>query len=247
MIRLIGNHVSPYARKALVVLAMKGIEHEVDPIVPFFGTDAFASISPLRRIPVLIDGDIVLNDSTVIAEYLDEAYPDPPMMPATPRDRARARWIEEFADTRLADVILWRIFYQRIIQPSVFREPTDDAVVADAIDTQLPPLLDWLEGEAPASGFLFGHPCIADIAVAGVFRNATLAGHEPDPTRWPRLTAWLSAVAEIPEFARSIGYESVMLTTRRRDQRDALRAAGLRVSETTLGGPGPRHGVMRLG
>ncbi|WP_204336700.1 glutathione S-transferase family protein, partial [Proteus mirabilis] len=68
----------------------KGVDYELDPIVPFYGTDAFTRVSPLRRIPVLIDGELVLNDSTVIAEYVDERWPEPPLMPRSPADRARA-------------------------------------------------------------------------------------------------------------------------------------------------------------
>src|SRR5436309_11761685 len=100
---IIGNHVSPYARKVFVALDHKGVDYELDPIVPFYGTDAFTRVSPLRRIPVLIDGELVLNDSTVIAEYVDERWPEPPLMPRSPADRARARWMEEYADSRLGD------------------------------------------------------------------------------------------------------------------------------------------------
>jgi glutathione S-transferase len=64
--RIIGSFVSPYVRKVLVALEIKGIDYEVDPITPFFGNDEFERLSPLRRIPVLIDGDLTLSDSSVI-------------------------------------------------------------------------------------------------------------------------------------------------------------------------------------
>ena len=68
--KIIGSYVSPYVRKVLVCMELKGLDYEVDPITPFFGNDEFRRLSPLCRIPVLIDGDLVLTDSTVIAEYL---------------------------------------------------------------------------------------------------------------------------------------------------------------------------------
>ncbi len=71
-VTIIGNHISPFVRKVVAVCEMKGIAYEIDSIVPFFGNDEFERLSPLRRIPVLIDGDTVLLDSSVIAEYLDE-------------------------------------------------------------------------------------------------------------------------------------------------------------------------------
>src|SRR3982750_3941683 len=95
---IIGSFVSPYVRKVLACMNLKGLDYEVDPITPFFGSDEFQRLSPLRRIPVLIDGDLSVSDSTVIGEYLDDASPGHRLYPADPKDRARARWLEEFAD-----------------------------------------------------------------------------------------------------------------------------------------------------
>jgi glutathione S-transferase len=52
-VRVIGSYVSPYVRKVLVCLHAKGLAYEIDPIIPFFGDDRFARLSPLRRVPVL--------------------------------------------------------------------------------------------------------------------------------------------------------------------------------------------------
>ena len=74
---IVGSYLSPYVRKVLVCLEAKGIPYEVDHFAPFFGDDRFSRLSPLRRIPVLVDGDLVLTDSSVICEYLDEPGPSP--------------------------------------------------------------------------------------------------------------------------------------------------------------------------
>jgi glutathione S-transferase len=89
---IIGSFVSPYVRKVLACLNLKGLDYEVDPITPFYGNDEFERLSPLRRIPVLIDGDFSVSDSSVICAYLDEAYGGHPLFPPGPKDRARARW-----------------------------------------------------------------------------------------------------------------------------------------------------------
>jgi len=99
-VRVVGSYVSPYVRKVLVVLDLKGIPYEIDPIIPFMGNDA----SPIRRIPVLTDDQITLTDSTVICEYLDDRHPELPVRPSGAVARARARWLEEFADTRMGEV-----------------------------------------------------------------------------------------------------------------------------------------------
>ena len=128
---IVGSYLSPYVRKVLVCLEIKGIPYQVDHIVPFFGDDRFSKLSPLRRIPVLVDGDLVLTDSSVICEYLEDLKPAPAVFPADIRDRARARWLDEFADTRMGDVFIWRYFNQIAIRPSVWGEKGDIPVPHD--------------------------------------------------------------------------------------------------------------------
>ncbi|MDV6642573.1 glutathione S-transferase family protein, partial [Pseudomonas aeruginosa] len=112
---IIGSYLSPYVRKVLVLLELKGIAYRIDPIVPFFGDEAFERLSPLRQIPVLVDGDFVLNDSSVICQYLEERYPQPSLYPVDIGQRAQARWLEEYADSRLGQVIIWQLFHQLVI------------------------------------------------------------------------------------------------------------------------------------
>ena len=183
---IVGSYLSPYVRKVLACLEVKGIPYEVDHIVPFFGNDAFSKLSPLRRIPVLVDGDLVLTDSSVICEYLQDRQPDPPILPADIRDRARARWLDEFADTRMGDVFIWRLFNQIAIRPSVWGEKGDRELVDKTLKEDVPTVLDYLEAEAPAEGFRFGALGLADIAPACFFRNAGWVRFQTDGARWPR-------------------------------------------------------------
>jgi glutathione S-transferase len=241
---IIGSPVSPYVRKAIVALAIKELDYEIDPITPFYGNDEFTRLSPLRRIPVLIDGEMVLNDSTVICEYLDEAYPAPPLMPASPAERARARWIEEFADSRLGDLTIWRLFYPKVVAPRVFKRAPDEAALAQVTDRELPEAMDWIEAQAPAEGFLFGHLCIADVAHACFFRNAAIAGWTIDAARWPKAAAWIARVEAVPAFAATLRLEAAILTTPLAERRAAMETAGARVSAKTYGGDKPRASIM---
>src|SRR5687768_17799220 len=188
--KIIGSYVSPYVRKVLACLAIKDLLYEIDPITPFYGGEEFERLSPLRRIPVLIDGDVTLCDSTVICAYLDEAYPRGPLLPPMPKERARARWLEEYADTRLGDLFIWGLFYQKIVHPLVWGEPGDEQRIAKTLAEDAPAALDYLEGELPEDGCLFGEFGLADIAVASFFRNAAYAGFEPDATHWPRVAGF---------------------------------------------------------
>lgn len=87
-VQIIGSYTSPYVRKVLVFLHMKGITYEIDPIIPFMGDDRFTRLSPVRRIPVLLDDKVTLADSSVICQYLEDRYPKP-----TKRCRAARRSI----------------------------------------------------------------------------------------------------------------------------------------------------------
>lgn len=244
-VTIIGSYISPYVRKVLAALHCKGIAYEIDPIVPFFGGDAFTRISPLRRIPVLIDGEVTLCDSTVICEYLEERMPLPALLPTSPADRARSRWLEEYADTRLGDVLIWALFDQRVIRRAVFGESTDEAIVEKAIREDIPACLDYLEGELPAAGFLFGSLGIADLAIAAPFRNAAFARFTIDATRWPRSAAFVARVLEDPAVARLRPFEEASLRTPPPKAREALAALGAPICAKTWGEAEARRGVMR--
>lgn len=245
-VTVIGSFVSPYVRKVLACLNLKSIAYEIDPITPFYGNDEFRRLSPLCRIPVLIDGDFSVSDSSVICAYLDEAYPDVPLLPSNPKDRARARWFEEFADTRLGDVFIWSLFYQKIVHPLVWGEPGNDARIAKALDEEIPKTLDYLERELPSEGFLFGEIGIADISVSSFFQNGAYAGFETDPERWPRTASFVSRTLAHPSIAELLVLENVQRSAEIRGRRQALIDAGAKLTSETLGLHEPRRGMMRL-
>ena len=245
-VRIVGSFVSPYVRKVLVVLDLKGVPYEVDPIIPFMGNDAFSRLSPIRRIPVLTDDQITLSDSTVICEYLDDRYPDPPVRPASAVDRARARWLEEFADTRMGEVFIWRLFNQVIINPFVWGEKTDPEILDRTLQQDIPHVLDYLEGELPAEGFLFGNVAVADVAIASFFRNAAYARYRIDAARWPVSAAFVERVLALPSFTRLKSYEDIMMRTPPPEQRSALAAMGAPLTRETYGTTTPRRGLMRI-
>ena len=243
---IVGSYLSPYVRKVLVCLEIKGIAYQVDHLVPFFGNDRFSELSPLRRIPVLVDGDLVLTDSSVICQYLEDLKPSPSILPADIRDRARARWLEEFADTRMGDVFIWRLFNQIAIRPSVWGEKGDRELVDRTLKEDVPAVMDYLEAEAPADGFRFGTLGLADIAPACFFRNAGWVRFQIDSARWPRAAAWIARTLAAPAFAKLAALEDAILRTPIAEQRNKLRSLGAPVSPETLAAASPRRGVMPI-
>ena len=246
MIQIIGSYVSPYVRKVLACLNLKALPYQIDPITSFYTNDDFTKLSPLRRIPVLIDGDVTLADSSVICAYLDEAYPDPPLLPQTPKDRARARWFEEYADTRLGDLFIWGLFYQKIVHELVWGQPGDQQRIAKTLTEGLPRELDYLESELPSDRFLFEEFGLADISVVTFFRNGAYAGFEVDANRWPKTASFVERALAHPAFASLLPFEDVQRSVEIKRRREALLDAGAPLTAETYGGHEPRRGVMRL-
>ncbi len=241
---VVGSYLSPYVRKVLVCLEAKGITYEVDHLVPFFGNDAFSTLSPLRRIPVLVDGDLVLTDSTVICEYLDELKPEPRLYPRDIRARARTRWLEEFADTRMGDVLIWRYFQQIAIRPAVWGEKGDRALTERTLSEEVPAVLDFLEAEAPADGFRFGVVSMADVAPACFFRTVAFVRFQIDGARWPKTAAWIDRTLATAPFERLAKIENAIARLPVSQQRETLIAMGAPISKETYAAASPRRGVM---
>jgi glutathione S-transferase len=246
-VTIIGSYLSPYVRKVLVALERKRIPYEIDPITPFMGDDRFSKLSPLRRIPVLLDGDLALADSSVICEYLEERTPEPASYPREIADRARARWFEEYADSRMGDVFIWQYWYPLVVNRFVFGVTPDKAAIEKAASVEIPEVLEYLERELPAKDFLFGaEPMIADITIAAVFRNLELARYQIDSARWPKTAAFFARAFAQDEFARLRPLEEVMLRTPPAQHRSALAELGAPLSKVTYDTGVPRPGIMRL-
>ena len=247
-VRIIGSYLSPYVRKVLVALAEKGIEYRIDPIVPFFGDDRFAAASPIRRVPVYIDDRVTLCDSSVICQYLEDAHPEPALYPSDIAARAKARWLEEFADTRMGDVFIWRLFNQIAIGPAVWGRPTDKDVVRKTLEEDVPSVLDYLESEAPQEGFLFGSALsIADISIAVFFRNAAFCRFAIDTGRWPKTAALIDRILATKGFASLAPFEQLCIRTPIAGQRAALAEMHAPLTDESWGMEKPRAGVMPLG
>lgn len=241
---LIGSPASPYVRKIMAVADAKGLTYRIDPIVGFMGSEDFGEISPLRRIPVWIDDQVTLADSSVIAQYLEDRYPSPALFPADIAARAKARWIEEYCDTRFGQVSVFKLFFQRVVAPFVMGKPTDEAVVAQAMTEDMPDICGYLEGQLPAEGFFFGDLSIADLTAAAFFFNARVAGFELDAARWPKLADWLARAESETPLARLNRVSAKLLKAPPAEHRAVLEGLGYAPSERTWQGDRPRRGPL---
>jgi glutathione S-transferase len=94
--------LSPYAQKVKIALDEKGVAYETKmPVAIGSGQPdlEFLKANPRGEVPALIDGDVHLFDSTIILEYIEDKWPEPPLLPPDPAERAKARIIEDVMDT----------------------------------------------------------------------------------------------------------------------------------------------------
>ncbi len=211
MIQIHGVPPSPYVRKVRAFLAEKGVEYELVTQQPMGQSPEYMAKSPLGKIPCLEDGDFVLPDSSAICAYLEKSHPDPALYPDDPHAFGRALWYEEYADSKLAQTCAG-VFFQRIVRKLFFKQEPDEAIVKQTLEEELPPVLDYLQGEIGAADALVGGRfSIADLAVVTQLQQLRLAGEDVDAERWPALHRYLDVHTARPSFKACIEGEHQML------------------------------------
>mgnify|MGYP000367810964 CR=1 FL=1 len=209
--KLYGIPISPFVRKARVALELKGLNYEMVDIYPGTKTPEYLTISPLGKIPALQDGDVVICDSNVIIEYLEEQYPDTSVRPKNVADRAKSRWLEEYGGSMLFKPCAADIFMESLTKPFSTNQPTDESIVQNSIDNLVPPVFDYVESQLPEEGFFFEELGIADIAVASAIINATYTDFKVEENRWPKLSAHLNKVMTHPVLVKCMKTEKPII------------------------------------
>ena len=202
---LYSGPLSLFTGKVRIALDEKGLDYTLVS-VPFSRAGyqpkhpKVLELNPKQQVPVLVDGDLAIYDSTIIFEYLEERYPDPPLYPRDPAAKARCRVAEAAAD---------EIFFPQIWEliREVFYKPDgagrDAAAVANAT-AALASQYDALDRRLAAAPFLCGaQPTVADV---GYFMFVTSAGSlgAGIAPRHEALQAWYGRLLARPAFAREI-------------------------------------------
>lgn len=197
--KVFGFPLSPFVRKVHLLAAEKDVAVEMVLGRPGQPNPEFEAASPFGKIPALQDGDFTLADSTAICTYIDAKHPEPPMLPGDAKAKGRAIWFEEFADTILV-ASGGKVLFNRFVGPTFLGVPGDEAAAEQGLK-ELGPILDYLEAQAPDSGWLAGDGfSIGDIAVASTLRSLGYVDLEPDPARHPRTAAWYARVKARPSW-----------------------------------------------
>jgi glutathione S-transferase len=208
---LYGSLLSPFVRKVAVILELKGLDYKNMPTIPPSPDPDYLQISPLGKIPALEDDELAISDSSVICEYLEEQYPDRPTMPKDSIQRARARWLEEYSDSKLAELCVDGIFFEKFVKPILLKTETNHFKVDKTISELLPPAQDYLESQLPAEGFLFGDIGRADICIVSFFITAGYVDYQVNSKKWTKLAAFIKRVKEQPTVAKLLNIEAKVL------------------------------------
>lgn len=206
MIKLYDFLPCPFGQKVRVVLAEKGLSYELVQIDLAQGEQRkreFLRLNPFGRVPVLVDEDVTVYDSTVIAEYLEDEYPEPPLLPPVGESalRAKARMWEDFADS-------WFTPQVGQLMAELTKDEADrDASRVQRLQQTVDQMLTFLNHELQGQEFLIGQFSVADIAF--VPRLVVLAdlGIESGLNRL-NVEAWYKRLVDRPSIQNLEGLTS---------------------------------------
>lgn len=179
-------------RRVIIYLAEKGIDiprYELDYANGEHRTARYLSINPAGRAPTLVtDSGLAITESAAIVEYLEELYPDQPMIGSEPLERARVRTLAMLGNDLVARGQLW-LWNRTGAFPAKERVPSQET--AERMHHYVSELLDVLEKEIGENSFLAGAvPTIADCTTFPIFQTARERFDLPFGNSHPRLNAW---------------------------------------------------------
>ena len=176
----------PFSRKVRLMLAEKGVAHELVRESPWLRRDEFADLNPAGKTPVMVEESrgIVLSDSSAICEYFEETVDKAPMIPGTAPNRAEVRRLVAWMDEGLWGDVVKPLMDERMLKRLVNRDPPDTRVLRDAMKTAnahvdyLDYLLDhrrWLAGPVLSLADL---AAAAHLSVADYLGGIDWRGHK---------------------------------------------------------------------
>ena len=110
---------SAFCLKVRMVLQAKGLSYRTVEVTPGVGQVAVFRLSGQRQVPVLVDGEMVLADSTAIALHLEQRESDPALVPTDARQAAQVRLLEDWADTTLAAAVRVALVQAAALDPQL--------------------------------------------------------------------------------------------------------------------------------
>lgn len=191
MLTLFSNGFSPFARKVAMALEYKGLAYETVDGLTHSNRERLLAVNPRAEVPVLVDGDVTVVNSSDIVAYLDLRHPERPIYPADLKARVEARALERLADTRvdaiLLDCSIWTWAERKDPPLPGLKEAGQRDL--DAIFARVEATLEGFATPLP-----FGHLTIAEFAFWPHLAALRPLGFTLDAEKHPRLGAWFAAM-----------------------------------------------------
>ena len=191
MLTLFTNGFSPFARKVAMALEYKGLEYEAVDGLSHANHARLLAVNPRAEVPVLVDGDITVVNSSDILDYVDRKYPERSIYPADLKARVEARALERLADARIDAIMLdcsiWTWADRKDPPLPGLKEAGQRDL--DAIFARIETTLGNLAAPLP-----FGHWTIAEFALWPHLAALRPLGFALDAGKYPRVSAWFSAM-----------------------------------------------------
>ncbi|WP_424097692.1 glutathione S-transferase family protein [Moorena producens] len=192
MTRILYYHQqSNFSRKIRILLAEKKIDCELKDVNLKNKPSEFIQISPIGKVPVFVEQDgTVIWDSTLIAEYLDETYPQPRFYPSNPRERLECRKWEELADNLGDNIInLWLLNLTNNLEPTPYRRK---------LETSINCLLPIFEQQLAQSQYLLGDDTwtVVDVAALCSMGYYSFRLNEDWVLQYPNIGNWFDKLHE---------------------------------------------------
>lgn len=202
---LYSGPMSLFTGKVRIALDEKGLDYELVS-VPFSRAGyepkhpKVVEINPKRQVPVLVDGELAIYDSTIILEYLEERHPTPSLYPRDPAAKARCRVLEAAADEILFPPVLDLV-------REVFYKPDGagrDVTLVENGKAAIAAHYDRVERQLGEQPYLCGSDAtVADVAYFMTITFATSLG-QGLMERHPGLQAWYARALARPAYAREM-------------------------------------------
>jgi glutathione S-transferase len=157
----------------------------------------FLKMNPYGKVPVLVDGDTIIYESCIINEYLEDKYPDPPLLPKDPGLRAKIRILIDYGVNRTYPA------YERLRNEMLKVESERNPEIISYARQELKGLLQRFENEIGDKPYLAGDFSLLDAAVIPRFLRIEAWGPLADPAL-PRLIAWLERMKDRPSIQKII-------------------------------------------
>jgi glutathione S-transferase/RNA polymerase-associated protein len=203
MLKLFDIPLSPFAQKVKIALIEKDLEFETVPVSLASPPEELTKLNPRAEVPILLDGDTAVWDSTIILDYLEDRFPEPGLWPQvaterSPAERARVRELEEVCDTHF-DAVNWGGYEVAFFQRA---EGEEAAAILATAERQVARLQAFLERQLESQPWLngpdFGR---ADLAAYPFVAAAWAMGHRR-PEDAP-LAIWLGKCLERASVQRA--------------------------------------------